>query len=131
MNTKVHPASPASSRAARKAVSGSVCSPSYDWREQREAATLQIYVPGVDAAGVDIEARGPDLIVTAKKHHFVRVNWSALHLETAQRDYHLKLRLGTGYAYADMHAEISDGVLTVTLPKLHAAAVPTDTRKVA
>jgi HSP20 family molecular chaperone IbpA len=71
----------------------------------------------VGASGIEIEARGADLTVTARKQHFVRVNWHALQLENAQRDYQLRLRLGHGFDYATMEAEIRDGVLTITLPK--------------
>jgi HSP20 family protein len=93
--------------------------PSYDCREQPDTVKLTVYIPGVDATGVEIEARGPDLLVTARKTHFVRVNWQALHLEGVQRDYQLRLRLGHGIDYPALHAEISDGVLTVVLPKRH------------
>jgi HSP20 family protein len=96
--------------------------PNFDCREQPDAVRLVVYVPGVEAAGVDIEARGADLVITARKAHFVRVNWSALNLEGAQRDYQLRLRLGSGFDYGAMRAEISDGVLTVELPKRNAAA---------
>ncbi len=78
---------------------------------------LVVYIPGVDASGVEIEGRGADLMVTAKKSRFVRVNFGSLHLENAQRDYRLRLRLGTGFDFAAMQAEIANGVLTVTLPK--------------
>ena len=78
---------------------------------------LVIYVPGVCASGVEIEGRGTDLTVTARKARFVRVNFTALHLESAQRDYRLRLRLGNGFDFAAMQAEISHGVLTVTVPK--------------
>ena len=71
--------------------------PYYDCRDFTETITLSVYVPGVDAAGVDIEAIGPDLMITARKSHFVRVNWPSLHLEGAQRDYQLRLRLGLGF----------------------------------
>ena len=71
----------------------------------------------MDAAGVEITTRGPDLTVTARKTHFVRVNWQSLHLEGSQRDYQLRLRLGHGLDYAALQAEIQDGVLTLTLPK--------------
>ena len=96
--------------------------PNYDCREHPAAMKLVVYVPGVDALGVEIEASGADLTVTARKAHVVRVNWHALSLENAQRDYRLRLRLGTGFDYAAMNAEISHGVLTVTLPKRHPAA---------
>jgi HSP20 family molecular chaperone IbpA len=84
---------------------------------------LVVYVPGVAAAGIEIEARGPDLTVTARKAHYVRVNWEALHLERAQRDYQLRLRLGHGLDYAALQAELHEGVLTLSLPKHQPAGV--------
>lgn len=91
--------------------------PAYDCQEHVDTMKLVVYVPGVDASGVEIEGRGADLTVTAKKARFVRVNFTSLHLEGAQRDYRLRLRLGTGFDFAAMEAEITAGVLTVTLPK--------------
>jgi HSP20 family protein len=97
--------------------------PAYDCQEHADAMKLVVYVPGVDASGVEIEGRGADLTVTAKKARFVRVNFNALHLEGAQRDYRLRLRLGVGFDYAAMQAEIAHGVLTITLPKRMADTV--------
>ena len=94
--------------------------PTYDCQEHGDTMKLVVYVPGVDAAGVEIEGSGSDLTVTAKKAHFVRVNFASLHLEGAQRDYRLRLRLGKGVDYSAMEAEIANGVLTVTLPKRNA-----------
>ncbi|HVU23158.1 MAG TPA: Hsp20/alpha crystallin family protein [Opitutus sp.] len=105
--------------------------PSYDCREQPDAVRLTVYVPGVEAAGVEIESRGPDLLITARKSHFVRVNWQALHLETAQRDYQLRLRLGHGIDYPALHAEITSGVLTLVLPKRQPAEDDLSARRVA
>lgn len=91
--------------------------PAYDCREHRGAMKITVYIPGVDPSGVEIEGRGADLTVTARKAHFIRVNFSALHLENVQRDYRLRLRLGTGYDYPNMEAEMANGVLTITLPR--------------
>lgn len=133
MHTIIHPSSPARARRHTEAPSRmtNFRQPSYDCREHPDAVVLTVYVPGVDAAGVEIEARGPDLSVTARKTHFVRVNWQSLHLEGAQRDYQLRLRLGHGIDYPELHAEIHHGVLTVTLPKLHAAEESLPARHVA
>lgn len=119
MHTIINPSSRTTAR-RRSEVSSQLSNfrqPSYDCREHPDSVKLTVYVPGVDAAGVEIEARGPDLCVTARKTHFVRVNWQALHLETAQRDYQLRLRLGNGFNYPALQAEIHQGVLTVVLPK--------------
>src|SRR5687767_15116833 len=105
------------SKATARASVNAFRQPAYDCQEHADAMKLIVYVPGVDASGVEIEGRGADLTVTAKKARFVRVNFDALHLEGAQRDYRLRLRLGTGFDYAAMGAEIAHGVLTITLPK--------------
>jgi HSP20 family protein len=118
MHTIITAPSPTSRyRSPAAASSATFRQPNYDCRDQSDAVKLVVYVPGVEANGVEIEARAADLVVTARKSHFVRVNWQALHLEGAQRDYQLRLRLGTGFDYPAMEAEIQNGVLTLTLPK--------------
>jgi len=89
-----------------------------------DVVKLTVFVPGVEAAGVEITTRGPDLTVTARKAHFVRINWRALHLENAQRDYRLKLRLGNHLDYTSLTAELVDGVLTLLIPKRVAVLEP-------
>lgn len=92
-------------------------SPHYECIDLPQALRLAVYVPGVDAANVDVTTQGTDLILTARKPHHVRVNWQALHLESAQRDYRLSLRLGAGYDFDTLTASIAKGVLTIVLPK--------------
>jgi HSP20 family molecular chaperone IbpA len=105
--------------------------PAYDCQEHGDVMKVTVYVPGVAASGVEIEGRGADLTVTARKPHVVRVNFPALHLEGAQRDYRLRLRLGHGFDYAGMEAEIASGVLTITLPKRLPARQPSRLAKAA
>jgi HSP20 family molecular chaperone IbpA len=107
--------------------------PHYECLDLPSALKLVVYVPGVDAAGVDITTQGPDLFVTARKAHHIRVNWQALHLEGAQRDYQLKLRLGLGLDYEALQASVARGVLTIVLPKsrLATASLPARQRQVA
>ena len=105
--------------------------PAYDSQDTPGSMKLTVYVPGVDAAGVEIEGHGADLTVTALKHHFVRTNFGAQHLERAQRDYRLRLRLGARLDFAHMQAEIADGVLTITVPKRSLRAERVHLRRVA
>ena len=98
--------------------------PNFDCREQPDAVKLVVYVPGVEGSGVELEVRGPDFVVTARKRHTVRVNWSSLQLESVQRDYRLRLRLGHGLDYSALHAELHNGVLTLLVPKRSPASVP-------
>lgn len=130
MHTIIHHLNPSTrSQASDRASLATFRQPNYDCQEHPDTMKLVVYVPGVDAAGVEIEAHGSDLTVTAKKSHFVRVNWQSLHLETAQRDYQLRLRLGTGFDYTAMQAEIDHGVLRVTLPKRLSAPVRSSPRQ--
>jgi HSP20 family protein len=123
MNTRNHTTT-LSSRSSRAfaASDASFRQPSYDCRELPDGLSIVIYVPGVGASGVEIEAYGSDLLVTALKTRFVRVNWQSLNLEGSQRDYRLRLRLGTGFDFSQMQAGINDGVLTLSVPKLPAVA---------
>lgn len=104
-------------RTASAPASLPVRTPHYDCVQEANALKVIVFVPGVDAPGVEISLRGPDLTITARKPHFVRVNWQALHLEKAQRDYQLRLRLGNGLDYDALTAELTDGRLVLTLPK--------------
>jgi HSP20 family protein len=108
-------------------------SPHYDCMDLPAALKLTLYVPGVDASGVDITTQGPDLFVTARKTHHVRANWQALHLENVQRDYRLKLRLGLGFDFEALQASVARGVLTIVLPKSRPAlaGLPLGQRQVA
>lgn len=117
MNTIIHPLNTRNRTRSAGPAPESFRSPNYDCREQADALTLLVYVPGVESPGVEITARGPDLTVTARKQHFVRVNFTALHLEAAQRDYRLTLRLGHHLDFENLHAEIADGVLKIVVPK--------------
>jgi HSP20 family protein len=125
MNTRTHARSTSSRQLnAHGAFSAPFRQPSYDCRELPDAVNIVVYVPGVDTSGVEIEAYGPDLVVTAHKTRFVRVNWQALHLEGSQRDYRLRLRLGVGFDYAQTQADVRDGVLTLSVPKRQAELAP-------
>jgi len=108
-------------------------SPHYECMDLPQALKLAVYIPGVDAPGVEVTTQGTDLLVTARKAHHVRVNWTALHLESAQRDYQLKLRLGASYDFDHLRAFVAKGVLTIVLPKRRPALadLPARQRQVA
>lgn len=118
--TIIHPLTPPS-RPRRTRVSQSAPvdhrKPHYEVSERPDRLDLTVYVPGVDSAGVEVSFDGTDLLLTARKARFVRVNWQALHLEKAQRDYQLVLRLGSGVDFDRVEATLQTGVLTIKLPK--------------
>jgi HSP20 family molecular chaperone IbpA len=108
-------------------------SPHYECRDLPQALKLAVYVPGVDASGIELTTQDTDLVVTARKAQHVRVNWQALHLENAQRDYQLRLRLGASYDFDHLRASVAKGVLTIVLPKRRPAIAdhPASQRQVA
>src|SRR5262249_691761 len=132
MHTIIHPTTHASRhRSAVRTSAVSFRKPMYQVQGQADCMKLVIFVPGVDAAGVSIAPQGAALRIIAPKTHFVRVNWQSLHLEGSQRDYRLSLRLGRGLNFEAMQAEIHNGVLTVTLPRLHSGLAAAKGRRAA
>lgn len=118
MNTILPPTLTSNRRPGRAVPAlGETRSPHYDCQQHGDAIDLTVFLPGVEAAGVEIVVRGPDLVVIGRKSHVVRVNFAAAHLEHAQRDYELRLRLGRELDYAALSAELADGVLSVRIPK--------------
>jgi HSP20 family protein len=118
MNTLTPPLSTVSRRITSALDTGvQVRKPHYDCQERESACELIVYVPGVESAGIEITSNGTDLLVNARKHHFVRVNFGSLNLEGVQHDYQLSLRLGRGLDYSALQAEFHQGVLTLTIPK--------------
>lgn len=124
MNTILPPQLTSSRRPGRpvSALAGETRSPHYDCRQDGDHIDLTVFLPGVDAAGVEIVVHGPDLVVIGRKTHTVRVNFAAAHLEHAQLDYELRLRLGRDLAYNALAADLADGVLTLRIPRRTALA---------
>ena len=128
MPTIIPTLSPSRRRPGANALAGARA-PHYECTDLPHALQLLVLVPGVDASGLEITSRGPDLFLVARKARPVRVNWSALRLENVQQDYHLALRLGHGFDFSELRAALRDGVLTITLPK--ASVTISGERKVA
>ncbi len=118
MHTLIQPLAPPRRGRSAKSVRAAIYrQPHYDCTDSDTLLTLNVFVPGVTPAGIEIRTQGPDLVVIARKAHLVRANWTALHLEHAQRDYRLRLRLGRGLDYPAMEGTLHEGVLTLRLPK--------------
>ncbi len=105
--------------------------PQFEITDGAQRLTLDVFVPGVEPSGVEITARGPALPSLARKARPVRVNWHALQLEPAQRDYELRLRLGLGLDFDALHAEMRAGILHITVPKRNFSTNRINARRVA
>ncbi len=97
--------------------------PHYECTDLARALLLVVRVPGVEAAGIELTTRGPDLVITARRARLMLVNCAPLRPESAQRDYQLKLRLGLGFDFRSLQANLDDGALAILLPKRPAVAL--------
>jgi len=97
--------------------------PPFDTKSQSDAMSIQVWVPGVESAGVEISTRGTHLTITARKTQHVRPNFHAMHLESVQRDYQLSLRLGRSLDLEQLSADLVEGVLHIEIP-VRQAGVP-------
>jgi HSP20 family protein len=113
------------------APAATVTQPHFETAHAAEGLRLDVFVPGVEPSGVELTTAGTDLVVRARRSHPVRVNWAALHLEAAQRDYELQLRLGRGLDFDALRAEMRDGILRIFVPKRQSGDTRVHTREVA
>ena len=100
--------------------------PRYHFNEQADTLRLVVHIPGVDPAGIDLEVNAPDLTITAARMHSEPHRRRQTPPAEPARDYQLRLRLGFNLAYEALRAELHGSMLTVTIPKQAAAAVPID-----
>jgi HSP20 family protein len=74
-------------------------------------------VPGVAPADVETIVDGEKLVVNARRTWSAPEDWTAVHCETAQADYRLVLELDRRVDREGVKAQLTQGVLTLTLPK--------------
>ncbi|MDF9827957.1 HSP20 family protein [Ereboglobus sp. PH5-5] len=124
MHTMIHTDTTTETDSSNRIAKSEFRNPHYDCQHEGDSMKLIVYVPGVDATGVDITMHGPDLTITARKKRFIRRNWNGLQLERVQRDYMLRLRVGYGYDPSTMTADLRNGILTLKLPVRAASVAP-------
>jgi HSP20 family protein len=101
-----------STPAARCAVA-----PRYRVEENADAYVLTARVPGAAASDVETIVDGDKLVVNARRNWTARESWTPVHREIARADYRLVLELGRRVNRAGIKAQLTQGVLTLTLPK--------------
>lgn len=127
----MHPTIIPALRSPVPAPAAAVRQPHFETAHAADGLRLDVFVPGVEPSGVEITTIGTDLVVRARRPHPVRVNWTALQLEAAQRDYELQLRLGRGLDFDGLRAEMRDGILRILVPKRHSSDTRVHAREVA
>jgi HSP20 family protein len=91
--------------------------PRYRIAEEDNAYVVTACVPGVAATEVETILDGEKLIVNARRAWTAPEGWTPLHRESTQADYRLVLGLDRRVARDGVKAQLTQGVLTLTLPK--------------
>lgn len=107
--------------------SGRTYIPAVDIVEKDDELLLMADVPGAKAEGIDIQYERGELTLTARveSRQPERMNWLAC--EYGVGDFVRTFQVGEGIDAARIEAEVSNGVLTLHLPKAEVAK----TRKIA
>jgi HSP20 family molecular chaperone IbpA len=103
-----------------KAPVNRVVTPRYDVRETADAYVLTASVPGVDRSSLETTVDGETLTITGHRTFTVPADWTPVHREIPPADFRLVLEVDRRFNRDGIKAELSQGVLTLTLPKAEA-----------
>lgn len=94
--------------------------PDVDIFEREDALVMIADVPGTTSEGIELDLRDSTLSVGATVGA-VDAKWKPIYLEYEIGHYSRQFRLGQIVDMAKISAQVKDGVLTVTLPKVERA----------
>ena len=94
--------------------------PSVDIYETEEALTVIADVPGAASEDIEVDLRENVLTITARTQELAE-RWKPIYREYRSGNYLRQFRLGQQIDQARITARVSDGVLTLTLPKVESA----------
>ena len=96
--------------------------PPYETEATAAGLRVTVYLPEVDPRAIELVTQGGALTLSAPHRQYVRANFSALHLESAQSDYRLHLRLGDSLDLGAITARYRADRITLDVPKHRIAA---------
>ena len=92
--------------------------PAYEVKETDEAFGLTVYLPGVSKDGLDITAESDQLRIAGRRAWKQPEEWTALYRESPAAPFELaSATTTTRFNWKNIHAELRDGVLRLSLPK--------------
>lgn len=99
---------------------GRTIKPLYEIKENADAWGLTVYLPGVSKAGLEITAEEGQLRIVGQRAWKQPQEWTALYRESAELPFELTLAHDSAIDVDKTVAEVSDGILRVSLPKSEA-----------
>ena len=94
--------------------------PRYRVEENADAYIVTAQVPGASAGDVETIVDGEKLVVNARRNWTAPESWTPVHREIARTDHRLVLQLDRRVNRDGIQARLTQGVLTLTLPKAEA-----------
>lgn len=95
--------------------------PFFAVQETPEAWTLIVQLPGVTRDNLDITAENEQIVVSGRRTWQAPAGWTTLYRESVEAPYKLALEHNSSVDVAKIAAELKDGILRVSLPKVEAA----------
>lgn len=95
--------------------------PRYYVDQSKDDTLVKVELPGVSKDELNLTVENKEMLIEGSASYKLPENWTALHRESRARSYRLRLRIGDQVDQAAIKAQLSDGVLTVTLSKAEAA----------
>ncbi len=91
--------------------------PRYDVQETADAFVITAYLPGVERSALENHVDGEKLTVFGRRTWTPPADWTPVYRESQAADYRLVLELDHRINRDAVKAELTQGVLKLTLPK--------------
>lgn len=95
--------------------------PRYSIHQDKEAYTVEVFLPGVPKENVSLNIEQKVLTVEGRRAEIAPEGWTARYREIPTADYRLRLDLNVPIDGDKSTAKTENGLLTITLPVLEAA----------
>lgn len=95
--------------------------PPYDVEANADGYKINVFMPGVARDGVTISMNGRNLEIEGVRHDRPQASWRPILTELQWDDYRLGLELNVRVNESAISAQVTDGILSLTLPKAEEA----------
>ena len=99
---------------------GFTIKPLFEIEETSEAWRLTVQLPGVTKENLDFTAENEQIVITGRRTWQTPAGCTTLYRESADAAYKLALEHSNTVDVAKIAAELKDGILLVSLPKVEA-----------
>ncbi len=97
---------------------GFALKPLFDVEEAPDAWALTVQLPGVTKENLDFTVENERITIHARRTWQVPAGWTTLYRESVEAPYQLALEHNNSVDVAKIAAELKDGILRVSLPKV-------------